>query len=60
MKNTKKELAYYIVLFKIEGHETWRLTQDASFKNEHAQGTKITEVKKFRVDRLTGEIVPAS
>ncbi len=55
----KKDLTYYLTLFKLEGHETWR----ADLKN-HKKGfeeamkdlkAKITEKKVFEIDRFTGD-----
>jgi hypothetical protein len=59
MKKDKK-LAYYLTLFKIEEHTTWRthLSQHkAGFEPEFsAPGhPKVTESKVIRIDRVTGE-----
>jgi len=57
----EKDLFYYITLYKIEGHDTWRI--DVA---RHAQGfdeawkigkhPNITARKDLKVDRITGEI----
>lgn len=36
------------------------MVQNGDLKHELSQGTKVTEVKKFRIDRITGEIILAS
>lgn len=52
--------AYYLTLFKIEGHKTYRahiagdLTSLQYNMGENAP--TITEKKVYRVDRVTGEI----
>lgn len=65
-KENKKELAYYLTLYKIEGHQTWR----ADLKSEkdgfdkawnNPDGGKhpvITEKNVIRIDRLLGTISP--
>lgn len=55
-KKPKRELAYFFTLFKLEGHTTWRMTTSFDLINETAGKAKITEVKKFKVNRITGEI----
>lgn len=64
-KPKEKELAYYLTLFKIEGHETWHSElskhRDGFDENRRKQGLiqalpKVTDKKVFRVDRITGEI----
>lgn len=60
--NKEKDLAYYLTLFKIDGHQTWR----ADLKG-HRSGfdeminainqksrPKVTEKMIIRIDRLTG------
>lgn len=63
VKNDKKgDLAYYLTLFKIEGHTTFRLQMHSTpegFDKEWASGINrptITERKVMRVDRITGAI----
>lgn len=55
---TKKDLSYYLTLFKIEGHTTWRahLAADPQgFAKQCQPGMpKITEKKTVRIDRITG------
>lgn len=62
-KNNKpKDLAYYLTMFKIEGHETWRVQLHPTpegFAAEIAKAInmpKVTEKKVHRIDRITGEI----
>lgn len=65
MKN-EKELAYYLELYTLEGHKTWRasLSQfkdglDQMVKNQTTgKFPKITERHTIRIDRLTGQIQP--
>ncbi len=62
LKHPKKDgdLSYYLTLFKIEGHSTWRadLKRDKNtFDKMIDPKTKVTERKVFRVDRLTGEVL---
>ena len=46
----EKDLAYYFTLFKLKGHTTWRMTLEKHLP-QHA-----TERRKYRVDRVTGEV----
>ncbi len=53
---------YYVTLFKIEGHETWRVHTgsnpddlDSQLKGGNTV-PKVTERKVQKIDRLTGEI----
>ncbi len=62
-KRILSDLAYYLNLFKIKGHETWRAdikdTKEGfenTFKNPQNKRPDITDRKTFRIDRLTGEI----
>lgn len=56
------ELVYYITLFKIEGHSTWRCSIKATPTafDEEIEKTKgfpkITARKVYRVDRKTGGV----
>ena len=58
----KKELAYYLTLFKIEGHETWRADIKANKEDFEKLlpkvSPKITEKNVIRIDRITGTIMP--
>jgi len=61
MKPETKDLAYYLTLFKLEGHQTWRAHLSGhvdGFEVEQKNWTKkapaVTEVQKLRIDRLTG------
>ncbi len=48
----KKELKYRIRMFKIDGHQTWRITMEQSFP----VNVKVTNEKVIEIDRLTGKI----
>lgn len=61
--------AYYLTLFKLEGHETWRASlkmQKDGFDKEWestqsfngGKKPKITEKNVIRIDRITGQIRP--
>lgn len=57
-----KDMAYYLTLFKIEGHSTWRSHVSGKkdgFDHEWSVGEihhpKVTERKTLRIDRITGE-----
>lgn len=55
---TPKDLAYYLTLFKIEGHTTWR-AHLCGYKNGFKQQVendkaKVTESMVIRIDRITG------
>lgn len=56
----KKDLCYYMTLFKIEGHTTYRghfaAAKDAFDKQLQPTTPKITERKVYRIDRITGEL----
>jgi hypothetical protein len=56
----KKELAYYLTIFKTKGHSTWRAHFSGSLDDFNAQAkqTTVTEKKHYRIDRLTSEIKP--
>lgn len=66
MKKNEQDLAYYMTMFKIEGHETWRINVGGtpeSFRKSILTAfpgggkiPKITAKKIYRVDRMTGEI----
>ena len=56
-----KDKAYYLTLFKIEGHETYRAHLAGNleaFEVEWSKGAhpKVTEKVVKRVDRITGVI----
>lgn len=61
-KKTPGDLAYYLTMFKLKGHETWRAdlkgnaTAFDDLMDPVAKG-RITERKTFRIDRKTGEVV---
>jgi hypothetical protein len=57
------ELAYFIALFKLDGHDTWRacLGRDKNIlerekKNWGKNPPKVTKSKLLRIDRMTAEI----
>lgn len=43
---------YRLIIFKIEGHEKWRLTTEKSIK----QVKGVTHAKMLEIDRNTGQI----
>lgn len=54
-------LAYYLTLFKIEGHTTWRAhiaSEEEKFDEQaKAKGhPKVTEKRVIRIDRFTSEL----
>lgn len=49
----KKELKYFIRMFKLEGHQTWRITMEPNLDNIKG---KIIEKKVVEINRITGEI----
>ncbi len=56
-----KELAYYLTVFKIEGHETWRASMGGyagAFSESLKTGNhpKVTAKKLYRIDRITGAL----
>ncbi len=72
-KNHKKfkfdDPAYYLTLFTLEGHQTWRaslkMSKDGFAKEwdstqsfNGGKKPKITEKHTIRIDRLTGQIIP--
>lgn len=50
----KKPLEYAIVMFKIKGHSTWRITNKTSFKD--VPMANVTETKEIKIDRVSGKI----
>ena len=61
--NSQKELAYYLTVFKIEGHETWRGHLGGSvgafgvqLKNNDGKHPKVTAKKVYRIDRINGAL----
>lgn len=59
----EKEMVYFLTLFKIEGHQTFRasLKSDADGFDREVKNTvnypKITEKKIIKIDRITGNII---
>lgn len=61
-KNKGRELAYYLTIFKLEGHTTWRANLAGHKNSFHDQvenpigqaKPKITEKQTIRFDRITG------
>lgn len=56
-----KEPKYLILVFKIEGHSTWRMLSGPDEKQIMAQLTsrefpKVTAKKFIEIDRITGKI----
>lgn len=60
------DLSYYLTLFKLEGHQTWRAHlggHKEAFAVEQKNWTsknapKVTECHTLRIDRLTGTFIP--
>lgn len=55
----KTPLRYYLTLFKIEGHDTWRASlsqHENGFQDSIAALTKVTEKRVVRTDRITGTL----
>lgn len=62
-KENKKDPSYYVTLFKIEGHTTWRAHMGADekafarqVKDWKTNAPKIIAKKVIRIDRLTGHV----
>lgn len=62
-QENKKDLAYYLTLYKLAGHTTWRAhlsTSKDGFEREkkawslNSTMPKITETQCLRLDRVTG------
>lgn len=57
-----KEMAYYLTVFKLKGHETWRAhlgREKETFIIEQKNwpsDVKVTDIVVHRVDRITGLI----
>lgn len=50
---------YYVTVFKIEGHSTFRAVLsmgEDDFKKQVLNATKVTELKTYRIDKVTGDI----
>lgn len=61
--NHKKDkvLKYEFVLFKLEGHETWRFNQKANFDHDLKKGyLKVTATKTHELNRITGVLKKTS
>lgn len=61
----KRDMAYYVTMYKLEGHETWRVNLaqtpehfDAVEKKNWPPTVKVTEKNVLRIDRITGQIKP--
>jgi hypothetical protein len=60
------DLSYYLTLFRLEGHQTWRAHRgahkeafDLEQKNWFGKNApKVTEYQTLRIDRLTGTFIP--
>ena len=59
-----QDLAYYMTLFTLEGHTTWRghfaADKDSFDKQLQPNTPKITDRRVYRIDRFTGEPVRIS
>lgn len=66
-KNEKKDLAYYLTVFKTENHRTYHAVLsndtggfDRQIKGTTAGGAKLPEItvkKVYKVDRISGKVV---
>lgn len=59
MYKDPSELCYYLTVFKLKGHTTYRATlhqKKDNFNENVAKHTDITEKKVYRIDRITSEI----
>lgn len=60
IQNQPKALEYYLTLFKLEGHQTWRAHLGGykeSFEKvitANAHQPKVTESQTLVIDRITG------
>lgn len=55
----EKDLSYYLTLYKLEGHETWRaiLSQNPEgfdLQSKHNNFPKVTERVNMKINRITG------
>lgn len=63
---TPKDLSYYLTLYFLDGHTTWRANlqshKDAFDKQWFAQKEgilpKILKKHVIKIDRITGQIIP--
>lgn len=57
-----KDFYYYLTMFKIEGHTTWRCVMSMDKKSfskavaADPNHPKITDIKILLIDRITGEL----
>lgn len=61
----KNDSKYFVIIYKLEGHETWRVHSGRSIEGFEKQAInnkwpKITERNTIEVDRITGQIKPLS
>lgn len=63
----KKDLCYYLTLYTLEGHTTWRAhlsSKKGAFEIEQknwalgGKAPKVTQAVVMRIDRLTGTFTP--
>lgn len=61
-REAPKDLGYYLTLFKLEGHTTWRAHlsggKDDFEKQKQATWPKVTEKNVIRIDRIAGTLQP--
>lgn len=63
MNPREQDLAYYVTAYRLEGHTTWRMclgTRRDHFEIEQKNWgahVRVTAVKRFRFDRVTGKFV---
>lgn len=61
MTEIKKEMFYYLTMFTIEGHKTFRANmaqyQDAFTKYAKVNKMKVTGRRDYKIDKITGEVI---
>lgn len=50
------DLFYKLILFKIKGHRTWRVTNYNDFQKSILKTAQVTHAKMIQIDRLSGDI----
>lgn len=61
-KDNKEQTEYFLLLFKVEGHNKWRVntfpSKDAfdTYLSKQEKHPKVIERKWFVVDRIVGDI----
>lgn len=61
MKKDSVDLNYYLTLYQLEGHTTWRASLSSHKKGFQKEALninpKITDVLVYRIDRTTGSVI---